>query len=97
MAAVRKGVGREAAHEVIKEHAVATALSLREGGENNLIQRLASDERLKLSLDEINSLMAQPLEFTGAARLQVAVIVDQIDAVASLYPEAATYSPGSIL
>jgi adenylosuccinate lyase len=97
MAAVRKGVGRETAHEVIKEHAVATALSLREGGENNLIQRLAADERLKLSLDEINSLMAQPLEFTGAARSQVAAIIDQIDAVSSLYPEAATYSPGSIL
>ena len=97
MAAVRKGVGRETAHEVIKEHAVATALSLREGGENNLIQRLAADDRLKLSLDEINSLMAQPLEFTGAARSQVAAIIDQIDAVSSLYPEAATYSPGSIL
>ncbi|MEY3278706.1 MAG: hypothetical protein RLZZ426_1192, partial [Actinomycetota bacterium] len=97
MAAVRKGVGRETAHEVIKEHAVATALSLREGGDNNLIQRLAADERLKLSLDEINSLMAQPLEFTGAARSQVAAIIDQIDAVSSLYPEAATYSPGSIL
>jgi adenylosuccinate lyase len=97
MAAVRKGVGRETAHEVIKEHAVATALSLRDGGDNNLIQRLAADDRLKLSLDEINSLMAQPLEFTGAARSQVAAIIDQIDAVSSLYPEAATYSPGSIL
>ena len=97
MAAVRKGVGRETAHEVIKEHAVATALSLREGGVNNLIERLAADSRLQLSLDEINSLMAQPLDFTGAARSQVAAIIEQIESVSSLYPDAAIYSPGSIL
>ena len=32
MAAVRAGVGREEAHEVIKEHAVAAALAMRESG-----------------------------------------------------------------
>ena len=32
MAAVRAGVGRETAHEVIKEHAVAAALAMREQG-----------------------------------------------------------------
>ncbi len=31
MAAVRAGVGRETAHEVIKEHAVAVALEMRRG------------------------------------------------------------------
>lgn len=97
MAAVRKGVGRETAHEVIKEHAVATALSLREGGSNNLIERLAADSRLQLSLDEINALMAEPLDFSGAARSQVAAVIEQIESVSSLYPDAAIYSPGSIL
>src|SRR3954470_3048392 len=33
MAAVRAGVGRETAHEVIKEHAVAVALAMREKGQ----------------------------------------------------------------
>ena len=32
IAAVRAGMGREAAHEVIKEHAVAVALAMREKG-----------------------------------------------------------------
>ena len=32
MAAVRAGVGRETAHEAIKEHAVAVALEMREKG-----------------------------------------------------------------
>ena len=49
MAAVRAGVGRETAHEVIKEHAVAVALAMREKGqaENDLLARLAADERLR--------------------------------------------------
>ena len=41
MAAVKNGVGRETAHEVIKEHAVAMALDLRKGtSENDLFRRL---------------------------------------------------------
>ena len=50
MAAVRAGVGRETAHEVIKEHAVAVALAMREKGQadNDLLARLAADERLGL-------------------------------------------------
>ncbi len=50
MAAVRAGVGREVAHEVIKEHAVAVALALREQGAegNDLLDRLAADPRLGL-------------------------------------------------
>ena len=43
MAAVRNGVGREVAHEAIREHAVAVALEQREQGTegNDLLQRLA--------------------------------------------------------
>ena len=97
MAAVRKGVGRETAHEIIKEHAVAAALALREGEDNTLMDRLATDPRLGLGATELRDLIAQPLEFTGAARAQVAAVVEQIESVASLYPEAAVYTPGSIL
>ena len=48
MAAVRAGVGREAAHEAIKDNAVAVALELREKGtdRNDLLDRLAADSRL---------------------------------------------------
>ena len=49
IAAVRAGVGRETAHEVIKEHAVAVALAMREqGAEPDLLDRLAADPRLPL-------------------------------------------------
>ena len=50
MGAVRAGAGREAAHEAIKEHAVAVALAMREKGaaDNDLLDRLAADARLPL-------------------------------------------------
>ena len=70
MAAVRAGVGREEAHEVIKEHAVAVALAMREQGAegNDLLERLAADERLGLVADEPRPpLMAEPLDFVGNA------------------------------
>ena len=38
MAAIKKGVGRETAHEVIKEHSLATVASLRTGGSNDLLE-----------------------------------------------------------
>ena len=99
MAAVRNGVGRETAHEAIKEHAVAVALAMREqtAAENDLLDRLAGDARLGLSRDQLGALIAQPLEFTGAARQQVQSIVEQVELIAAEYPAAATYTPGDIL
>ncbi len=69
MAAVRAGVGREQAHEAIKEHAVAVALALREQGAegNDLIERLAADPRLGLDAAALADLLADPIDFVGAA------------------------------
>jgi adenylosuccinate lyase len=99
IAAVRKGVGREAAHEAIKENAVAVALEMREKGtdRNDLFARLAQDSRLGLSADELNALLAEPLSFTGAAREQVAAVVRAVDAAMAGEPGAADYRPEPIL
>ena len=99
VAAVKAGVGREVAHEVIKEHAVAVALEMREKGaaENDLLARLAADDRLGLSEADLRSLVASPIEFTGAAGVQVKAVVDQINQVVAAHPDAAAYSPGAIL
>ncbi|GGO84048.1 adenylosuccinate lyase [Wenjunlia tyrosinilytica] len=99
MGAVRAGVGREVAHEVIKEHAVASALAMREKGaeRNELLDRLAQDERIPLDRAALDALMADRLSFTGAASAQVAAVVDRIAEVTARYPEAAAYTPGSIL
>ena len=97
--AVRSGVGREVAHEAIKEHAVAVALEMREQGmaENDLFDRLAADQRLGLSREQIDALVAEPIAFTGAATAQVADVVARVDAVVAADPEAAAYAPGAIL
>lgn len=98
MAAVRAGVGRETAHEVIKENAVAMALDMREhGAEQNLIERLAEDERLPLDLAQLEEALADRHAFIGAAESQVDRVLARIDAVVQKYPDAADYRPGEIL
>nr|WP_130288345.1 adenylosuccinate lyase [Pseudonocardia sediminis] len=99
MAAVRAGVGRETAHEVIKEHAVGVALAMREKGQadNDLIQRLSTDSRLGLPDGALDGLLADPLKFTGAATAQVAAVQERIATITAERPEAAAYTPGGIL
>ena len=98
MAAVRAGVGRETAHEVIKENAVAMALDMREhGAEQNLIERLADDERLPLDRAQLEEALADRHAFIGAAESQVDRVLARIDALVQKYPDAADYRPGEIL
>jgi adenylosuccinate lyase len=97
MAAVRSGKGRESAHEAIKEHAVGAALRMREGEDIDLLAALAADERIGLSREEIDAVIATPLEFAGAATDQVRVIAERIEVITQRYPEAAGYRPGDIL
>lgn len=98
VAAVQHGVGRESAHAAIKGHAIAVALAMREGGpDNDLAARLASDERLGLSKQQVDALMADPTSFVGAAPAQVEQVARQVDEVAARYPEAASYRPPPIL
>ena len=99
VAAVRNGVGREQAHEAIKEHAVAAALRLREDGAegNDLIERLAADSRLGLAPDELAGVLAHPIDFVGRAPEQVASFVATVSELVAEDPAAAGYRPGDIL
>jgi adenylosuccinate lyase len=99
VAAVRAGVGRETAHEVIKEHAVAVALDQRERAlpGNDLVERLAADSRLGLGVEELERLLADPLSFVGRAPDQVEDVVHRVGDLLRRHPEAATYRPGAIL
>jgi adenylosuccinate lyase len=98
MAAVRAGVGRETAHEVIKEHAVGVALAMREKGQadNDLVARLEGDERLNLPPGALD-VRADPLSFTGAATAQVTAVVARVAEITAEHPGAAVYTPGAIL
>ncbi|MFD2417853.1 adenylosuccinate lyase [Amycolatopsis pigmentata] len=98
MAAVRAGVGRETAHEAIKENAVAVALAMREeGAHNDLLDRLAADDRLPLTREDLDRLLADRLSFTGVAAAQIVSVVQRIEGVLARFPEATDYTPAPIL
>ena len=98
MAAVRAGVGRETAHEVIKENAVAVALNMREnGGDQDLVERLAADERLPMTREDLDAALADRNAFIGAAESQVDHVLRRIQGLVDTHPEAAAYQPGEIL
>jgi adenylosuccinate lyase len=98
VAALRRDVGREVAHEAIKEHAVGVALAMREKGatDNDLFDRLASDARLGLTRAEIDALVADRSAFTGLASDQMAAVAARVAEVVARHPAAAGYSPGAI-
>lgn len=99
MEAVKRGVGRETAHKVIKEHAVATVADLRTGAveKNNLLDRLAEDGRLGLSREELGEILRKGDQEVGAAKAQVAYFSGEVKKLEAKWPEAAGYVPGGIL
>jgi len=98
VAAGRAGLGRETAHEIIKEHAVRWSERLRtEGGENGLLSTLGADERFPLDRPALEALLSDRLLFTGAAGEQVTEVVKRIEAQVAAYPEAAAYRPRPLL
>jgi len=96
MASVKAGVGREVAHEIIKEHSVKAALAMREGKNNTLLADLAADDRLPLDRATLDALISDPIEFSGDARQQVARVVARVGVITSAHSVAAKYTPASI-
>ena len=99
VAAVVAGMGREAAHAVIGEHAVAAALARREEGVavTDLIDRLAADPRLPLDRAALDDLLADPSVFAGNAAKQIDAVILRIAEVVAARPTAAAYDPEPIL
>lgn len=99
MQAVKNGMGREDAHEVIKEHAVATLRDLRAGKitSNNLFERLANDERMPLDKTALDAILTQGRTHTGMAKEQALNFAERVQAWLDRYPEAKSYTPAPIL
>ena len=68
---VKKGMGREIAHELIKKHATTTTAS-------NFFNALASERDFPLSINELNNLIKDPASFAGSALAQSQAVVDEI-------------------
>ena len=98
MEAVKRGAGRETAHEAIKEHALAAAKALRSGeGDADLLNRLAGDPRIGLTLKELRAVLADSARFVGAAPQQVDAFVSTVRPLAKRYPGASAYRPARLL
>ncbi len=71
MDAVKKrGADRQVLHERIREHSMAASRVVKvEGGENDLLQRIANDEAFGVTLEELESIL-QPEKYTGRAEQQ---------------------------
>ena len=72
MESVKRGGDRQELHEIIRVHSHAAAARVKlEGGQNDLIDRLAADERIPLSKEEILAQM-DPAAYTGRSASQTA-------------------------
>ena len=97
MEAVKRGAGRETAHEAIKEHALAAAKALRAGDEADLLGRLAGDRRVGLGKKALQAILAENARFVGAAPHQVDAFVAEVAPLAKKHKGAAEYRPGRLL
>ncbi len=71
MEAVEKGESRQDMHEIVKEHSLAAGKVVKEDGkDNDLLVRLADDDRVPFSLNALNDMISDYSQFTGRAKEQ---------------------------
>ena len=68
---VRAGGDRQEVHELIRGHSIAAARAVKhDGAANDMLDRVAADKRLNISIDDLKSMM-DPMRFVGRAPQQV--------------------------
>ena len=100
--AVKHGMGREEAHAVIKRHAVAEALRMRERGaqDNRLMELLADEPAFKaagVTPEELRGVMRDKRHFVGNAHGQIMAVKEKAAPLLEKYGREAAYEPGAIL
>ncbi len=88
MDAVKKrGADRQQLHERIRVHSMAASKVIKEeGGENDLLQRIAADEVFGVTLEELENIL-QPEKYTGRAKEQTEDFLNEY-----VYPALEKYS-----
>ena len=75
MDGVKKGGNRQVLHESIRQHSVVAARIVKEqGGDNDMIERIAADPQFNTNVEELNDLL-KPQNFTGRASQQVSEFI----------------------
>ena len=79
MACVERGKSRQEMHEVIREHSVSAGQDVKlHGLGNNLLQKLAEDERVPFDRQELEQLVGDYQQFTGRAGRQTSEFLEEI-------------------
>lgn len=77
MQAVKKGGDRQELHERLRLHSVAAAKTVKEdGGENDLVERIAADEVFQMSREEILAVL-RPESFIGRSVVHVDIFLEK--------------------
>ena len=80
MESVKRGGDRQELHEIIRVHSHAAAAKVKlEGGQNDLIDRIAEDERIPLTKEEILSQL-DPKKYIGRSVSQVEEFIREVSA-----------------
>ena len=99
MEATKEGLGRETAHDIVREHALAAWKALQSGEttENDLLERLAGDSRLGMDRAHLRKILDAEANLLGTAEAQVDAFLDEVRDWEERFPEARAYQPGHIL
>lgn len=99
MAAVKKGLGREKAHAIIRTHAVAAgpATGTEPGEPHDLLIRLDRDPDFPLNMKDLREILQDPRTFTGQSVSQVAEFKKQVGTWDKKFPAAGDIEPREIL
>ena len=97
MDAVKKrGADRQQLHEKIREHSMAASRVVKvEGGENDLLERIAADEAFGVTLEELEKIL-KPENYTGRAKEQTEDFLNEcIKPVLEKYADVESDNPES--
>ncbi len=95
MDAVKKrGADRQQLHERIRVHSMAASKVIKEeGGENDLLERIANDETFGVTLEELENIL-QPEKYTGRAKEQTEdFLSDYVNPVLEKYKDIESDKP----
>ncbi|MGI9616672.1 MAG: adenylosuccinate lyase [Acidimicrobiales bacterium] len=87
---VRNGMGREEAHRVIKEHAVAAALQLREGQADGteLLRTLGEAKEFPGNSEELSRVVDGVMSRLGTIEEQIGSFCSRVEKIVAARPEA---------
>ena len=89
-----RGADRQVLHEKIRQHSMAASRVIKEeGGENDLLERIAADEAFGVTLEDLEKLL-KPEKYTGRAKEQTAdFLEEEVRPVLEKYSDIADEKP----